>query len=532
MFKTSLLYTILVILLLSLHPMMAAGAPQHTDINKPTRERVNKNNKKDDSKNTSKDAAKKEDDKKKAASNKATTTDNKNKNAAAAKPADNKNTTKANDSKNAPAKLADTKNATAKPADKKDEKPADKKDDQVKDPNAPANDTAKKAAPAAPKRIPQDPNVVQFDGIDVSKHQGYINWAELKKNTKIQFVYIKATEGADYIDPRYQENIRNAKKHGFKVGSYHFLSTRSSAVKQFQNFIKTAKREEQDLLPVIDVEKLKPWSSQQLRDSLKVFADLLEDYYGCKPLIYTSEKFFTTNLGRAFANYPLFIAKYSTVAPNINYPWIMWQFSDCGVFKAAVKENRGEVDLSRFGKGHTINDILYVPSKHKPKNPSVIESVEHKEKPTSVNMTEQKPKEAPKPNKRQQEEEKKKADKEKKRKEREKRLAEEEKNKRLEQEKKDREKAEKAKQAKERQQAREAEAKRQQDEKAKRKEAARQARQQKEQNQQNAPKQGNKKATSLMQTNTSKLTQSQRNDSIRAAQQKGRKINKSSADND
>ena len=513
MFKTSLLYTLLIIFILSLHPVMAVGAPQHTDINKPTRERVNKNNKQDDNKKASKDAAAKKDDNKKASS-KATATDNKNKNTPA----------KATDDKNAPAKAVDNKTAATKPAEKKD--------DKVKDAAAPATDTAKKAAPAAPKRIPQDPNVVQFDGIDVSKHQGNINWAELKKNTKIKFVYIKATEGADYIDPRYRENILNAKKHGFKVGSYHFLSTKSSAVKQFQNFINTAKREEQDLLPVIDVEKLKPWSSQQLRDSLKVFADLLEDYYGCKPLIYTSEKFFTSNLGRAFADYPLFIAKYSTAAPNINYPWIIWQFSDCGIFKSAVRENRGEVDMSRFAKGHSINDILYVPSKHKPKNASVKESVDHKEKPTTVTMTEQKAKEAPKQTKRQQEEAQKKAEKDKKKQERDKKLAEQERQKKLEQEKKEREKAEAQKKAEARRKAHEAELQRQAEEKAKRKEAARQTRMQQEQEKKNAAKTGTKKATSLMSTSSSKLTQSQRNDSIRAAKQQGRKTNKSSADND
>ncbi len=545
MFKTTLLYTFLVTLLLSMHPLIATGAPQHTDINKPTRERVNKNNKNNDKKASKDAAAKKDEDKKKAAATKGTTNDNnKNKPAdtknkpAAAKPADTKN--------NVPAKANDGKNAAAKPTDnaKKDEvgKPIDKKDDKAKDANAPANDTSKKAAPAQPKKVPpMDPNVVQFDGIDVSKHQGTINWAELKKYSKIKFVYIKATEGADYIDPRYQENIRNAKMHGFKVGSYHFLSTKSSAVKQFQNFIKTAKREEQDLLPVIDVEKIRPWSSQQLRDSLKVFADLLEDYYGCKPLIYTSEKFFTSHLGRVFANYPLFIAKYSTIAPNINYPWVMWQFSDCGIFKSAVRENRGEVDMSRFAKGRSINDILYVPSKHKPKNSSVFELVEHKEKPTTVNMTEQKPKEAVKPtkgdkqtksDKKQEEEAKKKADKDKKKQDRDRRIAEQERQKKLEQERKEREKAEAQQKADARKKAHDTELQRKAQEKAQRKEAARQIRQKQEQERKNAAKNGTKKATSLMQTNSSKLNQSQRNDSIRAAKQKGHKTNLSTPDND
>jgi len=156
MFKTSLLYTILVTLFLTLHPLMAAGAPQHSDINKPTRERVNKNN----GKNASKDAASmKDDDKKNAASVKGAATDNQNK-----------------------------KNTPAKPEDK----PAAKKDDVVKEASkGPDNDTAKKAAvPPKPKKVTLNPENVQFDGIDVSKHQGAINWAELKKNSKIKFVYI------------------------------------------------------------------------------------------------------------------------------------------------------------------------------------------------------------------------------------------------------------------------------------------------------------------------------------------------------
>ena len=61
--------------------------------------------------------------------------------------------------------------------------------------------------------------------------------------------------------------------------------------------------------------------------------------------------------------------------------------------------------------------------------------------------------------------------------------------------------------------------------KAKRKAAAKQTRS--EQTQQKAANKSNKSANI-----SAKMTQSQRNDSIRAAQQKGRKINKSSADND
>ena len=388
--RIATLYTILLATAFLLLPLAGVAAPQHNDINKPTRERVQKDKKQDNKKGNDKANA------------------------------TNKKDVKTNDKKADAKPVAPKKEEAVKPAPapKKEEAKTDDKT-QKADPAKPSTtDTAKAAAPPKPKPpTTLNPDNVQFDGIDISKHQGSINWEELKKNQKIKFIYIKATEGSDYVDPRYYENIRNARKHGFKVGSYHFLSTRSAATTQFYNFIRTAKREDQDLLPVIDVEKIGSWSSQQLRDSVKVFADLLEDYYGCKPLIYTSEKFFTKHLGRVFANYPLFIAKYSNSQPNIGYKWILWQFADNGLFKP-VKGNGGKVDMSRFAKGCTLNDIIYVPSKHKPKNISVKDAVDHKEKPDKVNMTEQKPKETPQPSKKQQEEAKKQAEKEKKAKER------------------------------------------------------------------------------------------------------------------
>ena len=442
--------------------------------------------------------------------------------------------------KQQPVENKDDKKDNKKKDDKKPEKVTDRKPekpDEVKDDKAPAKpeavkpvpDTAAKpAVPVKPKPVPVNPDKVQFDGIDISKHQGNINWEELKKNPKIKFVYIKATEGSNHVDSRYKENIKNARKHGFKVGSYHFFTDLSSAQQQFQNFITTAKREEQDLLPVIDVEKCRKWTPQQLRDSIKVFADLIEDYYGCKPLIYTFETFYNKYLGKAFAKYPIFIAKYpkGNEKPNINgVNWILWQFSESGQFKG-VKDNL--VDMSRFNEGYGLRDILYVPSKHKPRV-SVRDAVDHKEKPSTVTPPAPETKPAPTPSKKQQEEAKRKADRDKKAQERNKKIAEDEARKKAEADKKAKEKAEQLKKERERQAAREAAAKREAEAKAKRKAAAQEAKQ--KARQQAAGKSGNKSAN-LMQTSNSKLAQSQRNDSIRAAQNKGRKNNKSSADND
>lgn len=491
MHKT-IIYLSLTFLLFMLSPMRAMASPQQADITKPTRERVKKGDKKDEKKNN--------------------------------KPAEK------SEAKPAAPKPATTKPATTKPATqttKQGAVPSTQTPEQQADTTKPASKPAPKPTPK-PQKKALDPQKVQFDGIDVSKHQDYINWEELKKYSKIKYVFIKATEGSDYVDPRYKENIRNARKNGFKVGSYHFFTNKSGATTQFRNFLRNVKPEEQDLLPVIDVEVCNRWTSQQLRDSIKVFADLIEEYYGCKPIIYTGEKFFIKHLGMSFANYPLFIAKYSNNAPNIGYKWILWQFSDCGSFKPAVKGNYGEVDLSRFNNGCSINDIIYKPGKAKPKS-SVRDAVDRKDKPSSVTMTEQKPKEQPSQSKRQQEEAKKKAEKEKKAKERSQKLAAEEAKRKAEADKKAKEKEERLKKEQARQKAREAAAQKEAEEKAKRKAAAQKAREDKAKQKANKP---STKSTSLLQSSSSRLSQSQHNDSIRNAKLQGRKINKSSADND
>ena len=506
MHKLNTIYYILVVVMLAMLPMTGAAQSNSTPSSKPTRTRVDKNKQnqsKEEKKNDKKD--------------------------------DKKDNNKKEDKKTEPAKPKQEVKQEAKPVKTEPAKP---KAEETK--TEPGKAEPVKADPPKPKPNPAETR--NYDGIDVSKYQESIDWETIKKNPKVQYVYIKATEGCNHTDHRYEENIRNARKHGVKVGSYHFLTNKSSAVAQFENFRMTARKDEQDLIPFIDVEVCDKWTSQQLRDSLKVFADLVEDYYGVKPLIYTSENFFNHHLGKAFAEYPLFIAKYSNNQPNSNgVKWIIWQFSDRGRI-AGIK---GNVDLSCFNKGCSINDLLYKPGKAKPRGGNVNSSVDRKDKPAQVNMgTEQKPKEKPAPSKREQQEAKKKAEKEAKAKERSKKLQEEEAKKKAEaerkkaQEKARLEAAQKAKQDAEAKKAKEQKAKQDAEaQKAKqqqtKKQAAQTAKQQKAQKQAAQKQQQASKQASNIKTNKSpKLTESQRNDSIRAAQQQGRKINKSSADND
>ena len=153
-----------------------------------------------------------------------------------------------------------------------------------------------------------------YDGIDVSKHNGVIRWDEVAKNKKIKFVFIKATEGYGHVDPQYKKNIKEARMAGLKVGSYHFFTSRSSATKQFLYFKSVVKKSEQDLIPVLDVEKEGKkgcqWRGQQLQDSVRVFAELAKKHYGKYPIIYSGEHFYNSEMGHQFNKYYLFIAKW------------------------------------------------------------------------------------------------------------------------------------------------------------------------------------------------------------------------------
>lgn len=46
-----------------------------------------------------------------------------------------------------------------------------------------------------------------YDGIDISRHQGRIHWDELGKIKRLQFIYIKSSEGTNIQDPWYESNI-------------------------------------------------------------------------------------------------------------------------------------------------------------------------------------------------------------------------------------------------------------------------------------------------------------------------------------
>lgn len=121
-------------------------------------------------------------------------------------------------------------------------------------------------------------------GIDIS-HHNTAKWNVVAEQTETKFAFVKITEGSTFVDKAGKRHIREAEASGIKTGAYHYLSTRSSAKKQFENF-KNNFVSTTSLVPMVDVED-HDIPSGDLNLMVREFCELIENEYGVKPVVYT-----------------------------------------------------------------------------------------------------------------------------------------------------------------------------------------------------------------------------------------------------
>ncbi|MFT4032858.1 MAG: GH25 family lysozyme [Siphonobacter sp.] len=202
---------------------------------------------------------------------------------------------------------------------------------------------------AAGIRIPTE---FEVHGIDVSKHQGPIEWAsietfQLPASSRLSFVFIKATEGISIQDKRFKLNYAAARKTRLRVGAYHFFIPWRDPVPQADNFVRTVQLQSGDLPPVLDIESSHPLKSdnQTIRD-IDTWLRLVEKQYKVRPIIYTNRRFYQRYIREHFNDYPLWLADYSSdqIAGDISGKLWFWQYSELG----RIPGIRGKVDFNTF----------------------------------------------------------------------------------------------------------------------------------------------------------------------------------------
>lgn len=255
---------------------------------------------------------------------------------------------------------------------------ADKKKDKVKKEVAvyrlPVPDALPPVAVAADYVVPlSEPSINvharvnragMYYGIDVSRYQKEIDWQAVRKDSRVSFVYLKATESTGLVDRTYARNLQEARRVRLPVGVYHFFSPTTPSHQQLANFLGTVDPRTQDLIPIVDVEVAPRRKSQvaPFLRRLRAFVDGVEKHFGCKPMIYTSQNFYITYLAGKFLDCPFMFARYADEVPVVpdNVRFLVWQFTASG----RINGIEGDVDRSCMMNNYTVEDIRY---RHKSK---------------------------------------------------------------------------------------------------------------------------------------------------------------------
>jgi lysozyme len=175
----------------------------------------------------------------------------------------------------------------------------------------------------------------QIHGIDVSRYQGIVNWKQVKGmkdgDAKIDFVFIKATEGVGNVDDQFRRNWLKAEEQNICKGAYHYFIAGKSGKKQAANFIQIVDLKTGDLPPVVDIEEAYGTSMPELKTELQECLLFVETKYRVKPVIYTNIDFYKNYLQNDFDSYPIWIAHYlQPEKPAIERKWTFWQHNDNG----------------------------------------------------------------------------------------------------------------------------------------------------------------------------------------------------------
>lgn len=194
-----------------------------------------------------------------------------------------------------------------------------------------------------------------YEGIDVSSWQGNINFSNVA-NDGIRVVYIKATQGTNYISPNFESSYKNAKANGLKVGFYHYVMARSvlEAEAEAQYFASKISGKEIDCKLAMDFEEFGSLSKEQINTIGLAFMRRLEQITGKPVIIYSNTYTARTIWDGEILNYPLWVAEYGVSEPGNNGKWstyVGWQYTDMGV----VNGINGYVDRNRFTEDIFIN---------------------------------------------------------------------------------------------------------------------------------------------------------------------------------
>ena len=212
---------------------------------------------------------------------------------------------------------------------------------------------------ASPQPSPAGTSAVtQTPGMDVSSHQGNVDWAYWW-GQGMKFAYVKATEGTSYKNPYFAQQYNGSYNVGMIRGAYHFaLPHVSSGTAQADFFVNNGggwSRDGKTLPGVLDIE-YNPYGAScygltqaGMRSWIAAFTSRYRARTGRDAVIYTTTDWWsqcTGNTSQFSQTNPLWIARYSTSAGTLPSGWAyytFWQYTS-----SPLDKNRFNGDLTRL----------------------------------------------------------------------------------------------------------------------------------------------------------------------------------------
>jgi GH25 family lysozyme M1 (1,4-beta-N-acetylmuramidase) len=196
------------------------------------------------------------------------------------------------------------------------------------------------------------------EGIDVSSHQGNVNWTYWWNQGK-RFAYVKATEGTSYKNPYFAQQYNGSYNVGMIRGAYHFATPNTSSGATQANYFASNgggwSRDGKTLPGALDIE-YNPYGATCYGLSQSAMVSWIRDFLNTykarttrDAVIYTNLDWWTRCTGNttAFnATNPLWVARYASTVGTLPGGWpfyTFWQYSS-----SPIDQNRFNGDQTRL----------------------------------------------------------------------------------------------------------------------------------------------------------------------------------------
>ena len=208
-------------------------------------------------------------------------------------------------------------------------------------------------------------------GIDVSHHNGKIDWAAVR-DAGVDFAIIRVgfrgygDEGALKLDSRFSENVEGALNNGIQVGVYFYSQaiTVYEAVEEASVAVNYSRKYHITFPIYFDTEfsnsehsgRADSLTASQRTNIAVAFCEAVKSA-GYKPGVYASKTFFTDELNFSrLSNYEIWVAHYTSETTDFKYDYKVWQYTPKGRVNGIPNDTDINIALFDYGNNDDMSE--------------------------------------------------------------------------------------------------------------------------------------------------------------------------------